>query len=94
MAKLLTNSKGFLIIKMCWREYVAVSDTFGLCDLCGQNSCEEDLFFVAVLNQVYCPTCYKAWYDGAKRYSSEMQKEQLAFVEMKNKLNDLGVWDV
>lgn len=90
MAEILKNDKGFLIIKMSWRECVAITDSWGLSDCCGQNSSEEPLFYIAVLDQFYCESCYNAWYDTAKRYSSEIQKEQEAFVKVKNKLKDLG----
>lgn len=93
MARILTNSKNFQIIKMAWREYVAATDSWGLADCCGQNSSEDDLYFVAVLNSVFCPMCFKAWYDTAKHYSSEIQKEQESFVKMKHKLEDLGCWE-
>ena len=93
MARLLENSKKFQVIKLTWREYVAATDSWGLADCCGQNSSEDDLYFIAVLDQVYCPMCFKAWYDSARRYSSDVQKEQEAFVRMKHKLEDLGCWE-
>lgn len=93
MASLLKNNKGFKIIKMCWREYVACTDSFGLCGLCGDNSSEDPLYFIAVIDQAYCKTCFDAWYGSARRYSSEMEKEQHAFVVMREKLRDLGAWE-
>lgn len=87
------NDKNFLIIKMSWKECVAITDSWGLADCCGQNSSEEDLYYIAVLDQYYCKTCLDAWYSGAKRYKSDLEKEQLNFVKVKNKLVDLGVYD-
>ena len=78
---------------MCWKECVAITDSWGLADCCGQNSSEEDLYYIAVLDQYYCKTCFDAWYSGAKRYRSDIEKEQYNFVGVKNKLVDLGVWD-
>ena len=93
MAKLWKNNKTFQVIKLTWREYVAATDTFGLCDACGQNSSEEPLYYVAVVDHVFCEMCFKAWYDTAKRYSVDMPKEQEAFIRMKHKLMDLGCWE-
>ena len=74
MAKQLQNDKGFLIIKLSWREYVAATDTWGWADCCQQNTSEDDLYFISVLDQVYCPICYEAWYDTARRYKSDFEK--------------------
>jgi hypothetical protein len=93
MAILWENKKKFQIIKMSWREYAAATDSWGLCDACGQNSSEEPLYYVAVLNVVFCPDCFDAWYGGAKRYSVDMPKEQANFVRMKQKMKDLGCWE-
>lgn len=93
MSRLLENNKKFQVIKLTWREYAAATDSWGLCDACGQNTSEEPLFYVAVLDHVFCEMCFKAWYDTAKRYSVDMPKEQEAFIRMKHKLMDLGCWE-
>ena len=72
---------------------VCVTDSWGLADCCGQNSSEDCLFYIAVLDQYYCESCMKAWYGGATRYKSDIEKEQYNFVKVKNKLKDLGTWD-
>lgn len=93
MAKIYQNSQQLKIIEMSWKEYVAATDTWGLCDCCGDNSAEAPLFYVALVNQVYCKTCLDAYLSGAKRTRGELEKEQINFVSMRNKLKDLGVWD-
>lgn len=93
MAKLWQNDKQFKIIKMSWKECVAITDSWGLADCCGKNSSEEDLYYIAVLNQFYCKTCLDAWLSGAKRYKSDLEKEQICFVKTKRKLEDLGTWE-
>ena len=93
MAKLWKNEKQFKIIELSWKEYVAATDTWGLCDICGDNSSEQPLYFVALVNQCYCKTCLDAYLKGAKRYKSDFQKEQANFITMRNKLIDLGIWD-
>lgn len=87
------NNKNFSIIKMTWKECVAITDSWALCDLCGQNSCEEPLYYIALINQFYCQTCFDAWISGAKRYSSDLEKEQYNYIKIKNKLIDLGTWE-
>lgn len=93
MAKILKNDKRFLIIEMPWREYVAITDSWGLADCCGQNTSEENVYYIAVLNQFYCGICFNAWISTAMRYKSDLEKEQYNFVKMKGKLEDLGTWE-
>jgi len=93
MANLWKNEKQFKIIEMTWKEYVAVTDTWGLCDICGNNSAEENVYFIALLNQTYCKNCLEAYLKDAKRTKSDFQKEQLNFITIRNKLIDLGVWN-
>lgn len=93
MAKLWQNDKQLKIIKMTWREYVAVSDSWGLCSCCGNNSAEEPLYYVALVGDIYCPDCFDAYYSGAKRYKSDIEREQENFIKVRNKLMDLGTWE-
>lgn len=93
MANLWNNDKNFKIIKANWVEYVNVTDTFGLCDVCANNSSEDPIYYIAVLDQWYCKTCLDAWLSGAKKYKSDIEKEQLNFINIKHKLEDLGAWD-
>lgn len=93
MACLWKNNKGFKIIKANWVEYVNVTDTFGLCDVCANNSSEDDVYYIAVLDQWYCKTCLDAWLSGAKKYKSDIEKEQLNFVGVRSKLRDLGCFE-
>ena len=93
MANLWKNDKQFKIIKMSWKEYVASTDSWGLCSCCGDNSAEESLYYVALIDDAYCQKCFDAYYQGAKRYKGDVEKEQANFIKMKNKLVDLGVWN-
>lgn len=93
MANLWKNDKNFKIIKVNWVEYVNCTDSFGLCDVCANNTSEEPIYYIAVLDQWYCKTCLDAWLSGAKRYKSDMEKEQLNFIKIKNKLEDLGAYN-
>lgn len=92
MAKIYQNQH-FKIIEANWVEYVNVTDTFGLCDVCANNTSEEPIYYVAVLDQWYCKTCLDAYLSGAKKYKSDIQKEQENFIKTKHKLEDLGAWN-
>lgn len=93
MAKLWQNDKQLKIIKMSWKEYVASTDSWGLCSCCGNNSAEEPLYYIALVGDAYCPDCFDEYYRGAKRYKSDLEKEQKNYIEMRNKLMDLGCWE-
>lgn len=93
MASLWKNNKNFKIIQANWVEYVNVTDTFGLCDVCANNSSDDPIYYIAVLDQWYCKTCLDAYLSGAKKYKSDIQKEQENFVRVKHKLEDLGVYN-
>lgn len=92
MAKTYQNQH-FKIIEANWVEYVNVTDTFGLCDICANNSSEDPIYYIAVLDQWYCKTCLDAWLSGAKKYKSDIEKEQINFVNVKHTLEDLGCWE-
>ena len=93
MAKKWENDKRLLAIKMSWREYVAVTDTFGFCSCCGTQDFQEDGYYVAVVNDWYCKTCYDAYIAGAKRYSVDLIKERKNYNKMVESLKDIGTWE-
>lgn len=95
MATPLQNDKRFLVIKMSWREYVAATDTWGWCDLCGFNEFgDEEGYYIAVINQWYCKKCYDAWYSTATHYKVDTEKERASYNVIMNKLKGMGVWNI
>lgn len=92
MAQRYKNDKRFLVIKMSWREYVAITDTFGLCDCCGTSDFDEDGYYVATIDSWYCKTCFNAYYSGAKHYKVDMLAEREAYNKYMKKLKQLGTW--
>ena len=92
MATQIQNDKRFLVVKMTWQEFVAITDTWGLADCCGQNTSEEPVFFIATLNQFYCTSCYNAWYDTATHYRVDVEKERYNYNDVVKKLKALGTW--
>lgn len=93
MAKQLQNNKGFLVIQMPWREYVAITDSFGQCDCCGEYDSNMTFYYVATVNTFFCKTCFDAWYSTAKHYKVDMEKERYNWNDKVSKLRDLGVFD-
>lgn len=93
MANLWKNEKQFKIIEMTWKEYVAVTDTFGLCNICSNNSSEDPIYYVGIINSWLCKTCLNAYLKDAKRYKGDFHKEQENFIQIRNKLIDLGTWE-
>lgn len=91
MAKKFPNNKNFLIIEMPWKEYVAITDTFGCCDCCGEYDSEMVFYYVAVVNAFFCKKCFDAYYNGAKHYNVDLQKERQNWNNVIMKLKDLGV---
>lgn len=78
---------------MSWREYVAISDTFGFCDCCATQNFDEDGYYVAVVDSWYCKTCFDAYYDSATHYTVDSLKERKNFNAVVEKLKDLGTWE-
>ena len=91
MATRYQNSKNFLIIEMPWKEYVAITDSFGQCDCCGEYDSQMVFYYVAIVNSFFCKTCFDAWFSTAVRYKVDLQKERQNWNEKIAKLRDLGV---
>ena len=90
MAKIFQNDKHFLVIEMTWKEFVAITDSWGLCDCCGQYDSDMVFYYVAVENVFFCKKCFDAWYSGAKHYTVDLQKERENWNKTISKLRDLG----
>lgn len=91
MAKRIQNNKNFLIIEMTWKEYVAITDSWGLCDCCGQYDADMVFYYVAVTDSFFCKNCYDAWYSGATNYKVDREKERQNFNKKVSRIKDLGV---
>lgn len=101
MAKIFINSKRFKVICMSVSEAKVIG--FGIdssekrvivCDKC----CEPingNVYYVAVLNQCLCISCYFKWYEHAKRYNDDKPYETKNFEDTLNalKANNILVID-
>ena len=94
MATQFKNDKGFLIVYMTWREYVACTETWGLCDCCGESDFDNGGYYVANVNDWYCPKCFKAYYDSARFNKIDIRTERQNYNNIVGKLRDLGVWEI
>lgn len=94
MAKKWENDKNLLVIKMSWREYVAITDSFGLCDCCGTQDFSDGGYYVALVDDWYCSHCYNLYMSGAQRFSVDLEKERQNYNRVVNALKGLGTWDV
>ena len=97
MATQIQNDKRILVIEMTWREYVAAQDCWGWCDLCGTNDFSDNGgigYYIPMIDQWYCKSCWDKYYATATHYKVDMEKERQKFNEMKQKLERLGVWNI
>jgi len=80
MAKIIENPKGFKVIEISRSELVgrlAEYGSVGICDSCG--STDINGFYIAVLNQWFCPKCYEEWMKRAVYYHEDADFENSRF---------------
>ena len=92
MATIVKNKKRFKVIKLSRREAISVCG-FGffhktvLCDNCNKILTNDDeLYYVAVLDFVFCKECYKEWYAKSKKYDEDAAYEKKHFDKYKSLL--------
>lgn len=68
MAHIHNNDKGFKIIEVSSEEMIKAR-CGNICDYCGEPHFGIG-YYVAVLNQWLCPTCFKEWYQFATNYAT------------------------
>lgn len=82
MAKIVDNNKGFKVI--CMNNNEAVNLGFGIfpgsciCMRCNSLVFDE-IYYIAVLNDVMCKSCYEKWYESAIRYNDDAECENRYF---------------
>ena len=69
--------KKFLIIECTAHELYAACGGPGICDYCGRPS--DRGYYIAVLNQWFCPGCFNQWKLTARYYPSDAHIEQKNF---------------
>lgn len=67
----------FLIIECTNTELWIATGGVGVCDYCGRPS--DRGYYIAVLNQWFCPDCFEKWKEGAVWYPDDARVEQKNF---------------
>lgn len=84
MAKIVTNAKGFKVIKLDYNEFLSTGG-LSICDGCSRLMSEG--YYIPVLNSSYCEKDYKEWLERAIRYDEDLSYEEMKFKEMKRFFN-------
>ena len=100
MARKVQNDKGFLIIEMTPDEAMnnckfGVSINLNdikyhdlICDNCNKCLNQDDyIYYIAVLNMVFCKECYDEWYEHAVHYVDDNEYEKACYDEIVELLN-------
>lgn len=96
MAKLINHEKGFKIIELSPEEAIRHAG-FGIgcelvCDNCNEPFFiydEAKLYYIAVLNMLFCKDCYEKWVNNATYYSEDVAYELNHFNWYKELLSDI-----
>ena len=64
----------FLVIEATRAEMHRACGSPGICDYCGKPS--ENGYYIAVLNQWFCPKCYEEWKKDARYYPEDRPVEE------------------
>lgn len=92
MAQKVENNKGFLVIEMTPYEAIFICNfgAFGelICDDCNKLLNEDDnVYYIAALNQLFCKKCYENWLNYAVRYEEDIEYETNYFNHYAKLLN-------
>ncbi len=80
MAQIINNPHGFKVIEVSRAEMVEKLSEYGcvgICDYCAKSPVNG--YYIAVLNQWYCPECYKRWVKDARYYPEDARVEDRNF---------------
>ena len=96
MAKIINHEKGFKIIELSPEEALTNAG-FGVgyelvCDNCNEEffiDDEAELYYIAVLNMVFCKDCYEEWVNNATYYPEDAAYELKRFNYYKELLRDV-----
>mgnify|MGYP000764598663 CR=1 FL=1 len=68
MAQIVSNEKGFKVIHVETLDMWVIGSP-AKCDYCTADMATPDGgYYIAVLNKIYCPQCYKRWLSEARRH--------------------------
>ncbi|MBR5835188.1 MAG: demethylase [Bacteroidales bacterium] len=78
--KKVENKQGFLVLEVSRAVIMGALANYGstgICDSCAQST--DSGYYIAVLNQWFCPKCYEAWLSRAVRYVADVPIEERRF---------------
>jgi hypothetical protein len=64
----------FLVIEASRAEMHRACGSPGICDYCGKVS--DNGYYIAVINQWFCPKCYEEWKKDARYYPEDRPVEE------------------
>ena len=71
MAQIVSNEKGFKVIHVETLDMWVIGSP-AKCDYCTADMATPDGgYYIAVLNKIYCPQCYKRWLSEARRHPQD-----------------------
>lgn len=99
MAKNVINEKGFKVIALTPNECFRVG--FGyysgvinelVCDNCNEiiNN-HNEVYYIPVLNRVFCKECFVNWYENAERYTEDARWETRKYNAFVSKAEHEGI---
>lgn len=89
MATIISNDKNFKIIKLSFNDRIEL----GWGDIC--MHCNEvftnNMYYVAVLNDIMCKKCYEEWYKTAINYPEDRNIEDNLFRNVLDRLDNINI---
>ena len=86
MVKIVANDKGFKVLELNSREFLATGG-LSICDGCCKPMFKG--YFISVLNMSYCEEDFNKWLANAIRYDEDIPYEDQKFNQMKTFLEQL-----
>ena len=75
MAKIIENDKNFKVIQFSYVEMMRLTgNVCPVCDRCLDRKVSKG-YYIAVLNQWFCPKCYKKWLKRAVKHPEDERVE-------------------
>ena len=80
MARIVKNDQGFKVIAMISEEAIQKCNFGEVCDHCLEPYFgKKCLYYVAVLNMLFCTPCYINWIEKNERYAEDVPYEERNF---------------
>lgn len=95
MARMASNGENwYKVIIATRKEFMAVRDDVCECHLCGDGvNLDEEMYYIPVLDVVYCHRCYELWCLSAQFYKVDKPIEQRNLDVITKKFEELDCWE-